>query len=42
VAVRSVKSAVERDTASGNGVNVAEITAGGVEIDEYETFDDLL
>ncbi len=42
VAVRSVKSAVERDTASGNGVNVARITAGGVEIDEHETFDDLL
>ena len=42
VATRAVKSAVERDTASGNGINIAEITEAGVETDEYESFDQLL
>ena len=42
VVTRSVKSAVERDTASGNGINIAEVTEEGVEIEQYEDFDDLL
>jgi proteasome beta subunit len=33
---RAVASASERDTASGNGVTLATITADGVEIDEYD------
>lgn len=39
VAVRALKSAVERDTASGNGMWLAEITGDGVEISEYEDYD---
>lgn len=42
VAVRSLKSAVERDTGSGNGMWLAEITTDGVEISEYEDYDDAL
>ena len=42
VAVRAVKSAVERDTASGNGIIISEITEAGVETEEYESFDALL
>jgi proteasome beta subunit len=38
VAVRAVQSAVERDTASGNGLSLATITDDGVEIVEYEEF----
>ncbi|QLG48004.2 archaeal proteasome endopeptidase complex subunit beta [Natrinema halophilum] len=41
-AVRAVKSAVERDTGSGNGVFLAEITGGGVDIQGHESFDALL
>ena len=39
VAIRSLKSAVERDTASGNGMWLADITRDGVEISEYEDYD---
>ncbi|WP_135852949.1 Ntn hydrolase family protein [Halorussus salinus] len=35
-AARAVESAIERDTASGNGVTVAEITAEEVAIDAYD------
>ncbi|MFB6256981.1 MAG: archaeal proteasome endopeptidase complex subunit beta [Haloplanus sp.] len=42
VAARAIHSAVERDVASGNGINVAEVTADGVEVDRYKEFDDLL
>jgi len=40
VAVRALKSAVERDTASGNGMWLAEMTGEGVEISEFEDYDD--
>ncbi|MFW5965805.1 MAG: archaeal proteasome endopeptidase complex subunit beta [Halodesulfurarchaeum sp.] len=39
---RAVQSASERDTASGNGVTIAEITAEGVDIHEHEDIADLL
>ena len=39
VAARAIKSAVERDTGSGNGVCLAEITDEGVEIEGHEEFD---
>ena len=42
VAARSVKSAVERDTASGNGIVTAQVTGDGVEIDAYEDIDELV
>lgn len=42
VAAHAVKSAVERDTASGNGIILSEITEEGVEIEEYEDFDEVL
>ncbi|WP_435179028.1 archaeal proteasome endopeptidase complex subunit beta [Halorussus sp. AFM4] len=42
VAVRALKSAVERDTASGNGMWLAEIDAEGVEISDYEDYDEAL
>ncbi|MFC4552265.1 archaeal proteasome endopeptidase complex subunit beta [Halorussus sp. GCM10023401] len=42
VAVRCIKSATERDTASGNGMWLAEIDAEGVEISNYENYDDAL
>jgi proteasome beta subunit len=35
-AVDAIAAASERDTASGNGVNVAMVTGDGVEIDEYD------
>ncbi len=40
VAVRSVQSAVERDTASGNGINIATVTGDGVEIERFEDLDE--
>jgi proteasome beta subunit len=40
VAVRAVRSASERDTASGNGVTVARITPDGVDIETYDSFDE--
>ena len=42
VAAHAVKSAVERDTASGNGIIVSTITDEGVTIDEYENLDQVL
>ena len=42
VAARAIKSAVERDLASGNGINVAVVTADGVEISRHKEFDELL
>ncbi|MFC6836835.1 proteasome subunit beta [Halomarina ordinaria] len=36
VAAEAVDSALERDTASGNGITVARITADGVNIDTYD------
>lgn len=41
VAVRAVRSAVERDTSSGNGVSVAVISDDGVDIDTYDSFDEV-
>lgn len=42
VAAESVHSALERDTASGNGINIAEVTDAGVEIEEYDQIEDAL
>jgi proteasome beta subunit len=42
VVARAVQSATERDTGSGNGVFLAEITSEGVEIQGYKDFDDVL
>jgi len=42
VAIRALKSAVERDTASGNGMWLAEIDSEGVEISNYEDYDEAL
>jgi proteasome beta subunit len=42
VAARSIKSAVERDLASGNGINVCVVTEDGVEISQHKDFDDVL
>jgi proteasome beta subunit len=41
-AVSSVKAAAERDTGSGNGVYVAEVTGDGVSIEDYPDFEDAL
>jgi len=42
IAARAVKSAVERDTGSGNGVFLAEITDEGVDIQGHKDFDEVL
>jgi proteasome beta subunit len=42
VAARAVKSAVDRDTASGDGVFLAEITEAGVDINGHKNFDEVL
>jgi proteasome beta subunit len=42
VAARAIKSAVERDTGSGNGVFLAEITDEGVDIAGHKDFDEVL
>jgi proteasome beta subunit len=42
VAAESVKAATERDTGSGNGVFLAEVTADGVEIHGHTDFDEVL
>ncbi len=39
---RAVHSATERDTGSGNGVYLADITSDGVDIQGYKDFDDVL
>ncbi|WP_225334112.1 archaeal proteasome endopeptidase complex subunit beta [Halomicrobium urmianum] len=41
VAAAAINAAAERDTGSGNGIYLAEVTAEGVDIDGYE-FDELL
>ncbi|WP_415382114.1 archaeal proteasome endopeptidase complex subunit beta [Halosimplex sp. TS25] len=38
-AVAGVRAAAERDTGSGNGVYIAEVTGDGVEIEGYPNFD---
>lgn len=42
VATRALNSASERDTASGDGLNLAEITDVGVEITNYEEIETVL
>jgi proteasome beta subunit len=42
VAASGVKAAVERDTGSGNGVFLAEVTGDGVEISGHKDFDEVL
>lgn len=42
VAAKTIKSASNRDTASGNGIYLAEITDDGVEIQGHKDFDSLL
>ncbi|MDQ2071847.1 archaeal proteasome endopeptidase complex subunit beta [Haloarcula sp. NS06] len=41
VAAASIKAAAERDTGSGNGIYLADVTADGVDINGYD-FDELL
>jgi proteasome beta subunit len=38
-AVAAIKAAAERDTGSGNGVYIAEVTEDGVEIEGHENFE---
>jgi proteasome beta subunit len=42
MAAHGIKSAVERDTGSGNGIYLAEITSDGVEIEGHTEFEELL
>lgn len=42
VAASGVKAAVERDTGSGNGVFLAEVSEDGVDIQGHKDFDDVL
>ena len=42
IAARAIKSAVERDLASGNGINVAVVTDEGVEITRHKDFAEVL
>jgi proteasome beta subunit len=42
VAARAVDSATERDTASGDGIFLAEVTGDGVEIEGHKDFDEVL
>ena len=42
IAARAIKSAVERDTGSGNGIYLAEITDDGVDIHGHKDFDEVL
>jgi len=42
IATRAVQSATERDTASGNGVTIAEVTTEGVEIHSHEDIAEIL
>jgi len=41
VAMRALLSAMERDVNSGNGINLAEVTHEGVEIDRYHDLEEL-
>lgn len=36
---QGIRAAAERDTASGNGLTLAEVTSDGVTIDEYDSFE---
>ncbi len=42
VAARAIESALERDLASGNGINVAVVTEDGVDITKHKELDELL
>ena len=42
VAVNAIQSAMERDTASGNGINLAVVTEDGVEVTQEKDVDALL
>ena len=42
VATKAIKSATERDTASGNGINIAVVTDDGVEVTKEKDIDSLL
>ncbi|MFC3958240.1 archaeal proteasome endopeptidase complex subunit beta [Halovivax cerinus] len=42
IAAQGIKSAAERDTGSGNGVFLCEITDDGVEIQGHHDFDDVI
>jgi proteasome beta subunit len=42
VAAHAIQSAVERDLASGNGINVAVVTDAGVDIERHKELDALL
>jgi len=42
VAARGIKSAVERDTGSGNGIYLAEVTEEGVDIEGHTEFGEVL
>ncbi|MDS0257822.1 archaeal proteasome endopeptidase complex subunit beta [Haloarcula sp. S1CR25-12] len=39
LAIRAVNAAAERDTGSGNGIVLAEITADGVDIDRFDDYE---
>ncbi|QGN06544.1 hypothetical protein Hrd1104_04005 [Halorhabdus sp. CBA1104] len=41
VATAAIQAAAERDTGSGNGIYVAEITDDGVDIEGYPDFEDV-
>jgi proteasome beta subunit len=42
VATKCIKSAMERDTASGNGINIAVVTEDGVDVTKEKDIDNLL
>ena len=42
LATQSIKSATERDTASGNGINVAVVTEDGVDVTRHKDLEELL
>lgn len=42
IGARAVQSATERDTASGNGITIAEVTTEGVDIHAHESIEELL
>jgi len=42
VAARAIHSATERDTGSGNGIFIAEVTEEGVDIHGHKDYDELL
>lgn len=42
IATKCIKSAMERDTASGNGINIAVVTEDGVEVTKEKDIDSLL